>query len=74
MVTVYTTQTCSYCAMLKKYLTLKNIDFETVDVTNDAEKRQELLDKTGMMSVPVTQKDDQYVVGWNIPKLTQLLA
>lgn len=74
MLKVYSTDTCSYCVMLKKYLTSKNVEFESIDVTNDPEKRQELLEKTGMMSVPVTQKDDQYIVGFQPGLLAKLIA
>lgn len=74
MITVYTTQTCSYCVMLKKYLNMKNVEFETVDVTNNEEKRQELLDRTGLMTVPITQKGDEYVAGFQPALLTKLLA
>ena len=64
MLTVYTTQSCGYCPMVKKYLTVKNVEFQAVDVTNDPEKRQELLEKTGMMTVPVTTDGESYVVGF----------
>ena len=74
MITVYTTKTCSYCVMLKKYLTMKKVEFQSVDVTDDAEKRQELFDKTGLMSVPVTQKEDQFVVGFQPALLAKLIA
>jgi glutaredoxin len=50
--------------MVKKYLTVKNVEFQSVDVTNDPEKRQELLEKTGMMTVPVTTDGNIFVVGF----------
>lgn len=74
MITVYTTQTCGYCAMLKKYLTMKKVEFTSVDITDNVEKRQELLEKTGMMTVPVTQKDDEFVVGFQPALLAKLIA
>lgn len=74
MITVYTTQTCSYCVMVKKYLDMKKVEYKTVDVTNDQEKRQELLNKTGLMSVPVVQNGDKYAVGFNPAKLAEVLA
>lgn len=74
MITVYTTKTCSYCPMVKKYLTLKNVEYKEVDVTEDTALRQELFDKTGMMSVPVTRKDDNFVVGFQPALLAQLIA
>ena len=74
MITVYSTQTCSYCVMLKKYLTMKGVEFNAVDVTNDPEKRQELAEKTGLTTVPVTTDgNENYIVGWNPGKLVQFL-
>lgn len=74
MLTVYTTEGCAFCPMVKKYLTLKNVQFQSVDVTNDVDKRQELFNATGMMSVPVTTNGQEYVVGWNPGKLAQLIS
>lgn len=74
MVTVYTTQTCTYCAMVKKYLDMKKVNYKTVDVTLDSETRGKLFEKTGMMTVPVIADDnDNYIVGWNPGKLMQFL-
>lgn len=50
--------------MVKQYLTLKKLPFTSVDVTDDQEKRTELLEKTGMMSVPVTTDGETFVVGF----------
>lgn len=73
MVTVYTTQTCGYCPMVKKYLEMKGVEYTAVDVTEDPEKRQELLEKTGMMSVPVTTDGEDYIVGWQPGKIAQFI-
>ncbi len=64
MLTVYTTKSCAYCPMVKQYLTLKKLPFKAVDVTDDQEKRTELLAKTGMMTVPVTTDGETFVVGY----------
>lgn len=74
MVTVYTTQTCGYCPMVKKYLESKGVEYQAVDVTDDAEKREELLNLTGMLSVPVTTKGDDFVVGFQPSLLQKLIA
>lgn len=73
MVTVYTTSTCAFCPMVKKFLTLKKVDFNVVDVSTDNEKRGELFAKTGMMTVPVTTDGDSFVVGWNPGQLVGLV-
>ena len=73
MLTVYTTETCSFCVMVKKYLTLKEIPFETIDITSDAEKRQELFNKTNLMTVPVITNGKDFVNGWNPVLLNKLI-
>jgi glutaredoxin len=60
--------------MVKKYLTVKGVEYEAVDVTNDAAKRQELLEKTGMMSVPVTTDGENFVVGFKPAELAKLVS
>lgn len=64
MLTVYTTSTCAFCPMVKKYLTLKNLPFKEVNVTDDQETRGELFAKTGMMTVPVVTDGKEFVVGY----------
>lgn len=73
MLTVYTTKSCAYCPMVKKYLTMKNVPYQEVDVTEDMTVRQELLNKTGMQTVPVTSNGSDFVVGWNPGALSKLL-
>lgn len=74
MITVYTTKTCAYCPLVKKYLEAKGIEYEAIDVTENAEKREELLSLTGMMSVPVTTKGKDFVVGFQPSLLQKLIA
>jgi glutaredoxin len=50
--------------MVKKYLTMKNLPFQEVDVTNDMETRTRLQQATGMTTVPVTTNGEEYVVGF----------
>ena len=73
MITVYATQTCPWCSHVERYLSMKGVEYQKVYVDDDVEKRQELLEKTGMMSVPVTTDGEEYIVGWNPAKLSQLL-
>lgn len=72
MLTVYTTSGCAFCPMVKKFLTMKNLPFEEVDVTNDLTLRKKLLDATGMATVPVTTNGQEFVVGWNPSRLANL--
>lgn len=71
MLTVYTTENCAFCPMVKKYLQLKNVPYKEVDVTNDSKMRDELIKITGMLTVPVTTDGTNHVVGFNPAKLAQ---
>lgn len=69
MITVFTTSQCAYCTMVKKFLTMKGKDFKVVNLEEDVEARQSLLERTGAMTVPITQIDDEFIIGWNPAKL-----
>ena len=73
MITVFTTNTCAYCKMVKQYLTLKGKEFEVVNLEEQPEKRHELFEKTGAMTVPITQVDDQFIIGWNRSRFAEVL-
>lgn len=72
-VTIYTTKTCPYCKMAKQYFTQNNVAYEEKDVTTDAALAQEMIDKSGQMGVPVILVDDQVVVGFDKPRLQELI-
>ena len=73
MVKVFSTQTCPYCFVLKEFLKEHNIEFEDIDVGADEAAREEMIEKSGQMGVPVIEIDDQIVVGFNKEKISQLL-
>ena len=43
-------------------------------MADDREKAREMIQKSGQMGVPVIMVDNQVVVGFNQPKLDELLA
>ncbi len=71
---VFSTKTCPYCVTLKQFLNDNKIEFEDLDVSENEEARKEMIEKTGQMGVPVIQIDDEIVVGFNKPKISQLLG
>lgn len=78
-ITIYTTNTCSYCVMVKKWLGSKNIAYQEVNIDQTPERAQEAFEVSGQMAVPVTviTKDDdskEVVVGYNIAKLAPAVA
>lgn len=73
-VIVYTTPTCHFCGAVKEYLTEKKIEYKEVNVQADPQAADDMIRKSGQMGVPVIDIDDQIVVGFNKPKLDELLA
>ncbi len=64
-VKVYSTSTCSYCRMLKNFLTERNIPFENIDVGNNPQAAREMVKKSGQMAVPVVDIDGKIIVGFD---------
>jgi glutaredoxin 3 len=50
------------------------VTFTEYDVSNDREKAQEMIQKSGQMGVPVIVVGDEVVVGFNQSKIDALLA
>lgn len=70
---IYTTATCAYCKMAKAFFREHNVAYEEKDVALDERAREELMDKSGQLSVPVIDVDGQMVVGFDKALLRQLL-
>ena len=70
--TVYTSNSCPNCTMLKDYLTLKNVPYTEKNIS-DPENRKELL-SLGYLQVPVTKCNitNTCVVGFNTQALKDL--
>lgn len=58
-VTVYSTTTCPYCVMVKRWLNDKGIKFEDVLVDRDAEAARRMVELSGQMGVPFTWIEDE---------------
>lgn len=78
-ITIYTTNSCAYCAMVKKWLNLKGHQYEEVNIETFPERAQEAIDASGQLTVPitiVTKADDSQVVvvGYNLSRLAPAVA
>lgn len=71
-ITIYSTPTCHFCHMAKDFLKENNVPFTDYDVQNDLEKRQEMVEKSGGMAVPVFDVDGEVFVGYDKQKLADL--
>jgi glutaredoxin 3 len=73
-VVIYSTPACVYCNGAKEFFKQNNIQYEDYNVASDLAKRQEMIEKSGQMGVPVIFIDDEMVIGFDKPRLSELLS
>ena len=78
-ITIFTTNTCAYCGMVKKYLDMKELNYEVVNLDEHPQRQEEAFKLSGSMTVPitvVTKVDDsqQVVIGYNLAQLAPAVA
>jgi len=78
-VTIYTSNTCVYCRAAKDFFGQNNVTYNEINIDEQPDKRQELVEMSGQMAVPViviTKDDDSkdLSVGFNPGKLANSLG
>ena len=78
-VNIFTTNTCGYCQMVKRYLASKGVGYEEVNLDTHPHRQAEAMSLSGAMTVPVTvvtKHDDtqEVIVGYNLAKLAPAVA
>lgn len=73
-VKVYSTKTCVYCNALKEFLQQHNIEYQNLDVGEDEQAREEMIQKTGQMGVPVIEIDGEIIIGFDKERIANLLG
>lgn len=73
-VTIYSTPVCHFCHAAKDFFQENNIEYTEHDVASDTDKRQEMIDMTGQMGVPVIRINDDVVIGFDEGKVKELLG
>jgi glutaredoxin-like YruB-family protein len=73
-VSIYSTPTCHFCHIAKDFFKENNIPYTEYDVSVDMAKRQEIVKLSGQMGVPVITIDNDLIVGFNEPRLRELLG
>ena len=75
---VYSTSACPYCDLLKKWLDNNKIIYESVNLSEDPARGQEMIQKTGQMGVPVSiitfDDTEEIVIGFDQSRLGKLLS
>ena len=72
-VIIYTTPTCVYCRAAKEFFQEHSVQYEEKDVVQDEEAREQMMQKSEQLGVPVIDVDGEIVIGFDKPRLSQLL-
>lgn len=73
-VSIYSTPTCHFCQMAKEFFKEKGITYQEYNVASDNDRRAEMIDITGQMGVPVIRIENDVIIGFNKPKVAELLG
>ncbi len=78
-ITIFTTNTCAYCVMVKRFLDSKGQTYEVVNLDDNPERQAEVLAKSGALTVPITlieneDSSEDVVIGYNLSRLAPLVA
>lgn len=78
-ITVFTTNQCAYCVMIKRYLDSKNLKYDVVNMEDEPEQQARAFELSGSLRAPitiVTKQDDsrEVVVGYNLSNLAPALV
>lgn len=78
-ITMYTTTTCASCQMVKKWLSMKNQEWEEVHLDEYPERQQEAIELSGSTTVPITLIENEggiknVIVGFKPAQLAEAIA
>lgn len=73
-VLVFSTPTCSFCNLAKKYFREKGVKFTDIDVSRDQMAARDMVRRSGQMGVPVIDIGGKIIVGFDKPKINSLLG
>lgn len=73
-VTVYSTEACPWCHKVKDFLKENNIEFEDKNVAEDEAAKNEMVEKSGQMGVPVIiVEGHDPIVGFDVEAIKKAL-
>jgi len=71
---IYSTPTCHFCHMAKEFFDEKGVSYTNYDVASDAARRQEMIQVTGQLGVPVIVIDGEIMVGFDRARIADKLG
>ena len=73
-VIVFSTPSCSFCNMAKKYFRERGVRFKDVDVSRDPAAARDMVRRSGQMGVPVIDINGRVIVGFDKARINALLG
>ena len=73
-VIIYSTPTCVYCRMAKEFFKKNNVSYTEHNVAEDDAAREEMVQKSHQLGVPVIDINGEIHVGFNRPELERALG
>ncbi|MEK7629840.1 MAG: glutaredoxin domain-containing protein [Patescibacteria group bacterium] len=73
-VKIYTTPTCVYCKIAKEFFTKHNVKYEEYDVFEDLTAREEMINKSHQLGVPVIDVNGEIFIGFNRSAIAKSLG
>lgn len=72
-VTLYSTPSCTWCNTIKSYFRQHKVRFTDIDVSRDQRAAEEMVRRSGQQGVPQTDINGEIIVGFNKPRINELL-
>jgi glutaredoxin 3 len=72
-ITIYSSPSCHWCRVAKRYIEGKGLDYREVDIISDPRARQEMVRMTGQYGVPVIKVGERAMTGWDKTEFERLL-
>ena len=73
MIKIYSTSWCPACIKAKKYLDMKGIEFQEINVADKHEDRNEVQEVSGQRTVPVLDINGKVIVGFDKKSIDEAL-
>ena len=73
-VKIYSTPSCVYCFKAKDFFKSHNVDYQEFNVSTDQQAREEMINITGQMAVPVIDIDGKVIVGFDEAAMKRALG
>lgn len=68
-VTIYGAEWCPPCHMAKNYLKSIGVEYEYINVDDKPDEGRKIAEKTGWTAIPIIHIGDEYILGFDRPKI-----